>query len=212
MGGPETNPPEHFRLFVAISVPEEVKDEIERAQGELRRAAAGRRIRWTTPEQFHLTLRFLGNVEAHRVGELTEALREACKRFAPLRLRAEGLGFFPDARRPRVVWLGAQDRETVLPRLQSAVQAATQMFTTEEPEERFRGHITLGRIKSLQRSEGKALAELGAGMAKRAFGEWTAREVELLRSELLPTGASHTCQATAPLIAGGTGTTGQTAA
>jgi 2'-5' RNA ligase len=212
MNSSETNPPEHLRLFVAIRVPEEVKNEIERAQEELRRAVPGRGLRWTTQAQFHLTLRFLGTVEAQRAGALTDALREACRGFAPLQLRAEGIGFFPDARRPRVVWVGMQDRDGLLPRVQGAVQAATRDFTAEAPEERFMGHVTVGRIKAIQRSEEKALAGMGAGMAKRLFGEWTAREVELVRSELLPKGASHTCQATVPLLGQAPGTGGQQAA
>ena len=209
MAEPETQSPEHFRLFVAISLPDDVKNQIERAQEELRRAVPGRGVRWTTREQLHLTLRFLGNVDAQRVGALTEALREACAAFAPLQLRAEGIGFFPDARRPRVVWVGVQDGQGLLPRLQSAVQTATREFTTEEPEDRFTGHVTLGRIKALPRPEEKALAAAGAGIAARLFGEWTAREVELVRSELSPTGARHTCQAVAPLTSSRAPASGQ---
>src|SRR5205809_984446 len=107
----ETSTPETFRLFIAISVPDKVKDEIEKAQNELRRALPGGSVRWTKREQFHLTLKFLGNVEAPRVEELTESLRRGLEGFAALRLKAEQIGFFPDARRPRVVWAGVQDEK-----------------------------------------------------------------------------------------------------
>src|SRR2546423_15665143 len=101
---PDNLPPEQFRLFVAINIPEPVKTEIEKAQAELRAALPERCIRWTRREQFHLTLKFLGNVEARGVPELTQAIALACRGFAALSLRAERIGFFPHMRSPRVIW------------------------------------------------------------------------------------------------------------
>jgi RNA 2',3'-cyclic 3'-phosphodiesterase len=183
---------EQVRLFVAVTVPEGVKSKMEEAQAELRRAAPERGVRWARREQFHLTLRFLGDVEAERVEALGEALRTACKAFGPLHLRAERVGFFPDARYPRVVWVGVSDEAAHLPRLQQAVEAATEGFTSEAKEKRFTGHVTLARIKGLRRPEAEALGQAAASMADRLFGQWTAYQLELVRSELLPEGAQHT--------------------
>ena len=188
-----------YRLFVALSVPEEVEREVHKAQEELRRAIAQARVTWTRREQFHLTLRFLGNVAAERVGALVEAVRGACSGFAPLRLRAVGVGCFPDMRAPRVVWLGVRDAQQALPQLQRAVQAASASFTSQEREERFSGHLTMGRIKGIGRVEAERLAGHARAMAERLFGEWTAEEVQIMRSELSPQGARHTVLATVPL-------------
>src|SRR4051812_7451283 len=108
---PETSSPELFRLFIAISVPDAVKTEMEQAQAELRRALPEGCVRWTRREQFHLTLKFLGSVEAQRVAALADAIRGACQGFTPLRLRAERIGCFPDLRFPRVVWAWVHDRQ-----------------------------------------------------------------------------------------------------
>ena len=62
----ETGKTDHFRLFVAITLPSEVKSRIQEAQGELRRDLPEKGVSWSRPEQFHLTLRFLGNVDAAR--------------------------------------------------------------------------------------------------------------------------------------------------
>src|SRR3954470_9663903 len=78
-----------LRLFVAISLPEAVKVQVEEAQEEMRRALPAGIVRWTKREQFHLTLKFLGNVDASRVDALEAALREAVSSFAVVRLRAE---------------------------------------------------------------------------------------------------------------------------
>jgi 2'-5' RNA ligase len=190
---------EQFRLFIAVTLPEEVKAKIEAAQAELRRALPEQSIRWTRRGQFHLTLKFLGDVDAARVESLKDAMRAACRGFSALHLRAEGAGCFPDLRYPRVVWVGVQDQTDQLPRLQQAVDAATHDFTTEQKEERFTGHITLARIKSIRRPEAEALGKAAAGVADRLFGQWTAYQLELIRSELLPQGARHSSLATIAL-------------
>src|SRR5262245_52579678 len=101
---PDDSSSSQLRLFIAIPLPEPVRHEIETAQSELKRALPDHCVRWTRRGQFHLTLKFLGNVEAHRVDELTGNLRQVSVGFAPLRLRAERIGFFPDMRYPRVIW------------------------------------------------------------------------------------------------------------
>ena len=106
-------------------------------------------------------------MEAARVEPLEEAMRAACRGFGALHLRAERVGFFPDLRYPRVVWVGVRDEAEQLPRLQEAVERATRDFTTEAKEERFTGHVTLARIKGMKRPEAEALGEAAAGMAER---------------------------------------------
>jgi 2'-5' RNA ligase len=183
---------EQFRLFIAVAIPEEVKSKLAEAQSELRRVMPEHGVRWTPREQFHLTLKFLGDVEPDRVEALGAALGTACRGFGALHLRAEQVGFFPDLRRPRVAWAGVHDREERLPVLQQAVDAASREFTTEPKEERFTGHVTLARIKAIRRPEAEALGKAVAGLTERVFGQWTTSHVELMRSVLSSRGASHT--------------------
>jgi RNA 2',3'-cyclic 3'-phosphodiesterase len=190
---------ERYRLFVAVAVPDDVKAKLEAAQAELRQVLPDRNIRWTRLEQFHLTLRFLGDVEAARVEALAEAIRTACAGFGALHLRAERIGCFPDRGYPRVVWVGVRDEAERLARLQQVVQAATEGFTAEPKEERFTGHLTLARIKGIKRPEAEALSEAAAGMADLIFGQWTAHQIELMRSELFPQGARHSSLASIAL-------------
>jgi 2'-5' RNA ligase len=203
-----------WRLFVAISLPEAVKDEIEKMQRELRAALPRDVVRWTKGEQFHLTLKFLGNVAELRVAELIEALRSACLRFTALRLRAAGIGFFPDARRPRVIWAGVLDDTGALPRVQQAVEANVKDFVVAGPgnagsdtdlppgrrrSQEFTGHVTLGRIQHIQRSDAEILVSAASRLATQFFGEWTADTVELIRSELSSAGSRYTTIAAIPL-------------
>ena len=176
---------------MAFSVPEPVRREIEQEQAELKKLMPARMARWSKTEQFHLTLRFLGNVEVSRIPELIGALKAACGSFAPLQLQAAGLGFFPAARAPRVLWVGVRDNGEQLARLWAAVQSATQEFTSEETEKHFSGHVTLARLSRLNRHEAEALAQRVQPRQQKVFVEWTAREVELVRSQLSPRGARH---------------------
>jgi 2'-5' RNA ligase len=191
-----------FRLFIAISLPDEVKDQIEKAQQELRGALRENFVRWTKREQFHLTLKFLGNVGESRVAELIGALRGACFGFASIRLRAERIGFFPDSRFPRVMWVWVHDEKDVLPALQRVIEAAVKSFTPEKPEPKFTGHVTLGRIQRINRRQAEILAKLASGMSGRFFGEWVADKVELIRSELSSSGSRYATLAEFPLPGG----------
>lgn len=188
-----------MRLFIALPIPEPVKAEIERVQSDLRRALPRRCARWTKCEQFHLTLKFLGNIETRRVPELADAVSAACRAFPALKMRAERIGCFPDLRFPRVVWVWVHDAAEQLPVLQKAIEQAVAEFTESKAEKNFTGHVTIGRTHAIKRRQAEVLARLAHSLTERYFGEWTADKVELLRSDLSSTGAVHSVLAVFPL-------------
>jgi 2'-5' RNA ligase len=196
----DASQPQFKRLFVALAAPGPVKSAIEKAQNDLRRELPDGSVRWTRPEHFHLTLRFLGNVAADRTEALNDKLRLTCLDFAPIKVRAERIGFFPERGFPRVIWVSVSDRNQELIQLHRAIQTATLEFTSEPAENKFSGHITLGRAKKIRRKEADILTSFATRMRERSFGEWAADSVELLRSELLPEGAHHTVLTRIPLV------------
>lgn len=185
--------PAAWRLFIALPVPEEVRVEIQRAQDQLRHELPKLCARWTRPEQFHLTLKFLGNVDEARIGALAEAVAAAGAVFAPMKLRAERVGCFPDLRFPRVVWVGIHDAHGHLASLAGAIETATAAFSHEARETNFAGHITIARLKNLKRPQAELLAKLVSRMGKCMFGDWIADSIDIMRSELAAGGARHTC-------------------
>lgn len=181
-----------MRLFVAISLPQHVQDGIAEAQLEMRQALPGGDMRWTRPVQFHLTLKFLGDVDPRHVEALTDALRQAGHGYSGLTLRARGVGVFPDRRNPRLLWAGVDDAGERLPVLQRAVEAAAVPFVSLAPEERFTGHVTFGRCRRLDHRQAELLTTQLAAMESRRFGEWTPGTVEIVRSEPGSGGSRYT--------------------
>ena len=183
-----------LRLFLAIPIPETVRSELRRVQLESQPLPPPRAVRWTRPEQFHLTLKFLGNVPASDTGALSEAVRAVCAVAPPLRLRAEGVGFFPNEFSPRVFWVEIKSLDGKLMQFQRQLEAAVEQFGEKQEKKQFTAHVTLARLEKLGRRE----AEKWTGQLQkdRTFGEWTAQKVELVQSTLSPNGAIHAIFAT----------------
>jgi 2'-5' RNA ligase len=187
----QRNQDEHWRLFIALLVPGSIRETLTAVQGGLRKAAPNALIRWTNQEQMHLTLRFMGNVPVSSLDGLAAALKIAVQKCAPLRLRAQGIGFFPNSKRPRVIWSGVADEDQRLEKVFQYVQEAAQPFTMEPPEHRFTGHITLGRIKLIQGKERTELGQAAGRYEGQNFGGWKSTELVLMRSVLAGSGARH---------------------
>jgi RNA 2',3'-cyclic 3'-phosphodiesterase len=188
-----------LRLFIALAVPVDVRREIERAQAQLRRSAPPGAIRWARPEQFHLTLKFLGDVPSGQVAALEESVSRVSSSCPALQLSARGIGFFPGAQKPRVIWEGAGDHGGQLLELYRQMEEAVRPFAPAGKAERFAGHITLGRFKPGRHAVVEKLLERATLLRDWHYGDWLAGEVEIVRSELTSTGAAHTPLALFPL-------------
>ncbi len=193
---------ERLRLFVALAVPDAVREAMLRVQRELQPLAPRGAVRWTKPEQFHLTLRFLGDVSSDCLAALRESVRAVCSGEPALHLQAQGVGFFPNARSPRVIWIGIGDGENRLADFQRKIEGAVQPFSVGPGSERFAGHVTLGRFNQHKWLDINALTASVEAMKSSKFGKWTVREVEIIRSELLATGSRYTSLATVRLGTG----------
>jgi 2'-5' RNA ligase len=179
-------------MFVAIGLPDEVKATLREVQQELKTVVPTASTAWTRPEAMHLTLRFLGDVEASRVADLERSLGASLAGFGAIDVVCERLGAFPDLRFPRVVWAGASDAEAQLTRLHEVIDVAVDDFTPTSAEAKFVGHVTIARPKRIRRPDAERIARFVEAAAERRFGAWRAGEVELIRSEPSPTGSRYT--------------------
>jgi len=148
-------------------------------------------VRWSRPEQLHLTLKFLGDVAADRVTGLKVALGNACEGHAQFQLALENVGCFPNLRNPRVIWIGVSGDVDKLQELRRRVDAQTRDFGEHSEGRDFQPHLTIGRVKAEPR-RAKAVGDAVEQTRVGTLGEWTVCEVELIQSELLPQGACYT--------------------
>ncbi len=180
-----------MRLFVAVRPPLPAVHDLEERLATLRGAADDARpnppagLRWTPPEQWHLTLAFLGEVEERRYAELTTRLARAASRNGELPLGLAGAGTFPRrADRARVLWSGVAGDSAGLARLAAGSRAAARRSRIPvEEDARFSAHLTLARARS---AGGADVTRLVAALSAYAGPAWTAAELELVRSHLGP--------------------------
>jgi 2'-5' RNA ligase len=178
------------RAFVAVAIPQRLIEALNEVQDQLRPKVRAELIRWTKPDQLHLTLKFLGNVPGNRLEELKAALNRACEGQQPFQIALEHLGCFPTARNPRVIWVGIGGERETLPRLQRSIDEATRGFGDHSEPRAFQPHLTIGRVKA----EPRRAMEVGAAVEQTPLGrlgEWKVGEVELMQSQLLPEGARY---------------------
>ncbi len=181
-----------MRAFVAIEISDEVRAALVRAQQELGRCGA--KVKWVEPENVHLTLKFLGDVDALMIEQVKAAMAESAGGSAsltaggPFHFSVEGLGSFPPRRTPRVVWAGVSAGADAAVRLQAGLEAALRPLGFEK-ERDFVPHLTIGRVKAPQGAE--RLVPAIKRHAHTRFGSCSAAEMVLFESKLTPSGAVY---------------------
>jgi len=193
---------ESVRGFIAIALEPGLVAELRKVQLELQARLPDDSVRWTQPEQLHLTLTFFGNVARENLENLTAALDRACAGIASFQLALENVGCFPHTKKPRVIWTGIGGELESLRKLQERIEQETGNFGDHKEERLFQPHLTIGRIKAF----GIDTPRVGEVVERTHFsklGGWTVRQIDLMQSELAPQGARHTTLAAITLAHSG---------
>ena len=178
-----------IRSFIAIKIPEDIQKKLQGMQEKLKQSAA--HVSWVHPENIHLTLKFLGNVEETQLDDIVTGARNSVKGLPPFQLQVGYAGAFPNIRFPRVVWVGVSDDEGgSLKTLQAELSNNLAQLGFESEKERFQPHLTLGRVRS-QKNRSNLLRAIES-MVNIWVGEVSVRSLYLIKSELKPTGAEYT--------------------
>jgi len=141
---------QYYRTFVAL--PLKVEQSFLEARKDLLSSLEGERISWTLPDNFHVTLRFLGDVDRNAVRGIGLALRNGISVPKQTSMLMKGLGSFGPRKRPRVLWVGFEDKGFFDP-LKQEVDRVLELCGIPAEEKPFRAHLTLGRVRSLQDPE-----------------------------------------------------------
>jgi 2'-5' RNA ligase len=176
-----------IRVFIAIELPDSLKSQLEQVQQELKSLRL--KARWVRVENIHLTLKFLGDIDAGDIDDIGGAMAGAAADSAPLALKIGGIGFFPGIKRPRVVWvgLGGEIRNLLNLQLNLADRLAAIGFAKEKRS--FKAHLTLGRIR--QAANPAAVRRILKGYIELGDHPFVADRMTLFQSTLKPTGAVY---------------------
>lgn len=179
-----------LRCFIAVELPAETKNRIDRQTARLRGLQAD--VKWVPAENLHFTIKFLGGVPEGQVRRIVEILKEAVRGIKPFEIEVAGAGAFPGMRSPRVFWIGAKDSEARLAGLARQVEDALERagFFTPKEQKAFTPHLTIGRCRERGRTS-PLLAEEMATLGGAAFGKIRLENISLMQSELSPAGARY---------------------
>lgn len=180
-----------MRLFTGIDLAEDVRANLAQLLERLKPTA---RLRWMTAQNLHVTTKFIGEWPPERLEELTAALGEA-PRTGAISIAIRELGWFPNARAPRVFWAGIHGDERLY-ELARAIDRLTSRLGVEPERRPYAPHLTLARVPP-----GVSLAALHRALEGLAadFGSFVADCFYLYRSELTPAGSRYTKLARFPL-------------
>lgn len=187
---------ETLRTFVAVEISEEVRQRAIALVEVLRASQAD--VRWVAPETMHLTLKFLGDVPAVETPAVCRAVAEGVAGCKPFALEMRGVGAFPNAHRPRTVWLGAGAGSDALVELHKAVDRTLRALGYPREDRRFEPHLTIGRVRD-GRLGLDVLAGLIGDLSAEPVGAWQVGEVVVFSSLLRPEGPLYTPLSRAPL-------------
>jgi len=192
-----------LRIFIAIPLPESLLNRLGDVQHRLQGKVPHRSVRWVGLEGIHLTLKFLGDTPRSEIAKIQEALTVVARNVPSFVATAGGLGCFPNPGRPRVIWVGVDEQSGRLKMLVRAVDEAMTSLGYKPERHGFTPHLTLGRVRRQASQEGRG--QISKAITGTRVGEletFRADRIELIRSELKPSGAEYTTLMAFPLLGG----------
>lgn len=184
-----------MRTFIAIELPQSIKNKIGELQSPLKRTNAF--VSWVKPANIHITLKFLGEVPEEKINEVFSACEVALKNASKFKMNLKGMGAFPDLKRPRVIWIGAGKGGKELSDMAAKMEEEMEKIGFPKEKRKFSPHFTIGRVKSPKNIE--KLMEL-VKSTDFEMEDIEVKEVTVMRSQLHPAGAIYTPLKKIPLL------------
>ncbi|MDH4155578.1 MAG: RNA 2',3'-cyclic phosphodiesterase [Nitrospira sp.] len=192
-----------IRAFLAVEISDEVRTAIVQVQQDIKERLAPHlskeiRIAWGQRNSFHLTVRFLGEIEKQLIDQLREAIAKVRQSHPTIQIPIGRLQAFPNVLKPRVLWVGPSESwlrsesAKQLVELHQEIEACCHSFGFAADEKPFSPHLTVARIKTGERQVGPLLAQSGLYERSVSLGTVTVGPVVLMKSQLRPTGPVYT--------------------
>ncbi len=177
-----------IRAFVAIEINKEIKNKLSEFLTQLKKIDAD--VKWVACENIHLTLKFLGHIGENILPALNKIINDAASCLSPFDINIENVGAFPSLKKPRVIFVCAQDKGNNLLKIYEKLDKGMEELGIKQDAKKYVGHITLGRIKS--RKNIPALVNALNSGAGYFFGQEKVNYISLMQSKLTPKGPIYT--------------------
>lgn len=175
-----------MRAFIAIELPKEIKKYLAGLQEQLKTAGAD--VKWVAPENIHLTLKFLGEIDEKKVNQVKEILAEVGGNKNSFPIRLSSLGAFPKINFPRIIWVGIDQGSAETEEIVRGLEQNFSQIGIPKEGRPFSSHITIGRMRSSLNRQ-KLVQELNNLVNKRKDNlEFLATKITLFKSTLTPKG------------------------
>lgn len=175
-----------MRIFIALELPAEIKTALGKLQNELRATHAD--VGWTKLENFHLTLKFLGEVEPQKIAAITKICEEVAATTPQFSLRLNDVGVFPNVKNPRVLWAGIEGDTNLVNLLHKNLDENLYTLGFAKETRPFNPHLTLGRIKTMKNVP-QAIAKLL--LYKFPALNFDVKEIVVMQSQLHSQGSIY---------------------
>jgi 2'-5' RNA ligase len=183
------------RSFIAIEIPQEIKSSISQLQAQMKLSEYNF-VKWVSHESIHVTLKFLGNIISEKVVEIADAIKDASRGTSPFSIEIGGLGAFPNINKARVFWVGIGGETAKLVALQQKIDDSLITFGFPKEKRPFSPHITLARVReSASYHDQQDFGKLISRMRFDTKSKIDISKINLMKSQLFPTGAVYNCLA-----------------
>lgn len=188
-----------IRAFIAIELTQQIHQGLDQVISQLKNRLEGSTVRWVRAENIHLTLKFLGEVSTANVEILEKLLRAEAAGCPHFEISVGGLGAFPNAHNPRVIWVGVEAPSDLIG-LQRLIEAATERLGYMKEDRPFSAHLTLGRVsRNAAPRDARLIGDVLESTKVGFLGAAHISAVHLFKSELSTTGSIYTKIFSAPL-------------
>jgi 2'-5' RNA ligase len=180
-----------MRTFISVELPDEIKKNITALVNELKNLSAA--VKWVEPKNLHITLKFLGWVDEKNLDNLIELAAKAVAESRSFKAKFEGMGTFPEGKKPRVVWVGTAEGGDELCKIAQSLEKTLSKAGFRSEEREFKPHISIGRVKEkaprqIRYEEIDKLEDKIKGLQNEKFGETMVDRIHIMKSTLTPTG------------------------
>ncbi len=181
-----------MRTFIAIEISEEIRNALAQIESHIKYAGAD--VKWVKPENVHLTLKFLGEIDEKKAAEVTAVLDSIARTIKPFKLSVKDIGAFPKIEHPRVVWVGLDKGAAETTVLAANIDEALSKIGFSKETRPFSPHLTIGRVRSpLNKDKLKEkISSATASIDLSIVPLYQISSVILFQSTLTPQGSIYT--------------------